>query len=194
VIVLKLGGSLLSSPALMQCLQLASKKGQGQLVIVPGGGVFADQVRLTQKQWQYDDQTAHYMAILAMQQMALLFQGLCADLVVVDKVAAIVPALQRQKIVVWSPLVTELDAEEISASWDVTSDSLAAWLAIQLSATRLILMKSIQIPEKTTLAELSTLGVIDKAFTRLVHNKSLMIECISYHQLSLLATCLNNNA
>ena len=84
MIVLKLGGSLLSSPALMQCLQLASQKGQGQLVIVPGGGVFADQVRLTQKKWQYDDKAAHYMAILAMQQMALLFQGLCADLVLVD--------------------------------------------------------------------------------------------------------------
>ncbi|NOR81135.1 MAG: uridylate kinase [Methyloprofundus sp.] len=194
MIVLKLGGSLLSSPALMQCLQLVSQKGRGQLVIVPGGGVFADQVRLTQKQWQYDDKTAHYMAILAMQQMALLFQGLCTDLVVVDKVAAIVPALQQQKVVVWSPLATELDVAEIPASWDVTSDSLAAWLAIQLSATRLILVKSMPVPENATLGELSDLGMIDKAFTRLVHNKSLMIECISYHQLSLLATCLNNNA
>ena len=194
MIVLKLGGSLLSSPALMQCLQLASQKGQGQLVIVPGGGVFADQVRLTQKQWQYDDKAAHYMAILAMQQMALLFQGLCADLVLVDKVAAIVPTLQQQKIVVWSPLATELDAAGIPATWDVTSDTLAAWLAIQLSAVRLILVKSAQIPGNATLEQLSTLGVIDKAFTRLVDNSSLMIECISYHQLPFLATCLRNNA
>ena len=194
MIVLKLGGSLLSSPALMQCLQLATQKGQGQLVIVPGGGIFADQVRLTQQQWQYDDKTAHYMAILAMQQMALLFQGLCADLVLVDKIATIAPALQQQKIVVWSPLATELDAAGVPASWDVTSDTLAAWLAIQLSAVRLILVKSIQIPENATLEELSTLGVIDKAFTRLVHNTSLMIECISYHQLPFLATCLKNNA
>ena len=163
-------------------------------MVVPGGGVFADQVRLTQKQWQYDDKAAHYMAILAMQQMALLFQSLCADLVLVDKVAAIAPALQQQKIVVWSPLATELDAAGIPASWDVTSDTLAAWLGIQLSAARLILVKSIQVPENATLEQLSTLGVIDKAFTRLVHNTSLMIECISYHQLPFLATCLKNNA
>jgi len=193
MIVLKLGGSLLSSPVLSQYLQLAIQKGQGQLVIVPGGGVFADQVRLTQTQWQYDDKIAHYMAILAMQQMALLFQGLCADLVLINQVSGIRPALQQQQVVVWSPLAIELDAAGIPASWDVTSDSMAAWLAIQLSAIRLILVKSAKIPVNATLEQLATLGVIDKAFTRLVHNKPLRIDCISYHQLSDLTSCLKSN-
>ena len=49
------------------------------MVIVPGGGAFADQVRLAQQHWQFDDKTAHSMAILAMQQMALLFKGLKGD-------------------------------------------------------------------------------------------------------------------
>ena len=194
MIVLKLGGSLLSSPALTQYLRLASEKGHGQLVIVPGGGVFADQVRTTQKQWQYDDKTAHSMAILAMQQMALLLQGLCPDLVLVDKVTAIHAALQRQHVVVWSPLLTELDAAGVSASWDVTSDSLAAWLAIQLSVSKLILVKSASIPDNSSLEQLTHAGIIDKAFTRLVHNKPLMIECISFQQLPVLANCLKNNA
>ena len=193
MIVLKLGGSLLSNPALSQYLELAKQKGQGQLVIVPGGGAFADQVRIAQKLWQYDDKTAHYMAILAMQQMALLFQGLCSSLVLVNQVAAIPPALKQQNVVVWSPLATELDSAGVPASWDVTSDSLAAWLAIQLSVTRLILVKSAQIPVDATVEQLSTLGVIDKAFTHLVKNKPLMIDCISYRQLSVLATCLQNN-
>lgn len=59
MIVLKLGGSLLSSAEpsyLRQWLSLASEQGKGKLVIVPGGGVFADQVRLMQKQWHYNDQ------------------------------------------------------------------------------------------------------------------------------------------
>lgn len=191
--ILKLGGSLLSSPALMQYLQLSCEKGRGQLVIVPGGGVFAEQVRITQKKWQYDDITAHTMAILAMQQMALLFQGLCPDLVLIDKVAAIPLALQQQNVVVWSPLAAELDAAGVLASWDVTSDSLAAWLALQLSVSKLILVKSASIPEDMTLEQLSTSGIIDQAFTRLVRNKPLMIECISTHQLPVLANCLKNN-
>ena len=51
MIVLKLGGSLLSQATLVEFLDLARQYGKGQVVIVPGGGVFADQVRLTQKQW-----------------------------------------------------------------------------------------------------------------------------------------------
>jgi len=193
MIVLKLGGSLLSKPALMQFLKLANAKGRGQLVIVPGGGVFADQVRVTQKKWQFDDQTAHTMAILAMQQMALLFQSLCVDLVLVNKVAAIAPTLQQHTAVIWSPVISELDDAGLAASWDITSDSLAGWLAIQLSANKLTLVKSRNIPFNATLEQLSTLGIIDKAFTQIVHNKSLKISCISHHQLSVLATCLNDN-
>ena len=193
MIVLKLGGSLLSNSMLIQYLELAKQKGQGQLVIVPGGGIFADQVRIAQKQWKYDDKTAHYMAILAMQQMALLFQGLCADLVLINKVTEIRPALQQHNVVVWSPLATELDAAGVPASWDVTSDSLAAWLAIQLSVISLILVKSVQIPMDATIEQLSSLGVIDKAFTGFVQNKPLVIDCISYHQLPVLASCIKNN-
>ncbi len=193
MIVLKLGGSLLAKPVLIQYLQLAQQKGRGQLVIVPGGGVFADQVRITQKQWQYDDQTAHCMAILAMQQMALLFYGLCADLLIVDKVAEIPLALQQHNVVVWSPLSAELDVAGIPASWEVTSDSLAAWLAIQLSASRLILVKSAHIQAGATLDQLTTLDVIDQTFKRMVYNKPFIIDCISHHQISVFATCLNNN-
>ena len=194
MIVLKLGGSLLSQTTLIQYLELARLEGKGQVVIVPGGGVFADQVRLTQKQWQYNDRTAHYMAILAMQQMALLLQGLCSDLVLVNKLAAITPTLQQGKVVIWSPLLEQLDKADIPATWDITADSLAAWLAMQLVAERLVLVKSADIPNNATLEQLSTLGIIDSAFVGMVYNSPLIIECISVHQLSTFARNLNNHA
>ena len=53
MIVLKLGGSLLSSSILLDYLQLASEQGQGKVVIVAGGGIFAEQVRLSQQQWTH---------------------------------------------------------------------------------------------------------------------------------------------
>ena len=187
--VLKLGGSLLSHAPLTQILQLATRAGNGQVVIVPGGGVFAEQVRLTQQQWQYDDQTAHYMAILAMQQMALLLQSLCAGLVIVNNVAMIRASMQ-QHTVIWSPLSSELDATGIPASWDITSDTLAAWLAVQLSIEHVMLVKSAEFSADSTIAQLSASGVIDKAFARFVQQHSLRIECMSYHQLSALAASL----
>ena len=193
-LVLKLGGSLLSHAELSQLLQLASQDGRGQVVIVPGGGVFADQVRLTQQQWRYDDRTAHCMAILAMQQMALLFQGLCAGLVIVDKVAMIRPVMQQGNVVIWSPLISELDAAGIAANWDVTSDTLAAWLAVQLLIDSVILVKSAEFPAESSLEQLSTLGIIDRAFAEFVHNHSLTVDCISYHQLPTLAASLKKYA
>ena len=192
-LVLKLGGSLLSQATLIQFLELARLYGKGQVVIVPGGGVFADQVRRTQKQWQYSDRTAHYMAILAMQQMALLFQGLCAELCVVNKVGIIHSSLQQQKVVVWSPLASELDAAGIPANWQVTSDTLAAWLAVQLSIDHLILVKSAEFSAGLSIEQLAAFGIIDSAFTDFVHNQSLRIDCISHQQLPTLATSLKKN-
>ncbi|MDF1582649.1 MAG: uridylate kinase [Methyloprofundus sp.] len=193
MIILKLGGSLLSSQILPQWLHLAVKEGKGKVVIVPGGGVFADQVRSTQKTWQYDDQTAHYMAILAMQQMALLFKGLCSDLCLVNQVEAIRPALYQKKTVVWSPLAIELDDPNIKASWDVTSDTLAAWLAVQLSADQLILVKSAQLPENATLEQLSEKNIIDQALTDFVQHNPITVNCVNLFHTSALSASLKKN-
>ncbi|NOQ65420.1 MAG: uridylate kinase [Methyloprofundus sp.] len=190
MIILKLGGSLLSSPLLREYLQLASEQGQGKLVIVPGGGVFAEQVRVTQKQWLYDDRAAHVMAILAMQQMAVLFQSLCADLQLVSSLSDIPAKLQQGKVLIWSPLLAELDADNVPASWDISSDSLAAWLASQLSASRLIVVKSAEIPATATVAQLSNLGILDKAFMNRVYNQSFTTECLSIKQIAQLAARL----
>ena len=135
MIVVKLGGSLSQSDALIKCLNSVEQNYQGRaVVIVPGGGAFADQVRLAQQRWQFDDKTAHRMAILAMQQMALLFNGIKGDFVIARLVADVQKQLLQKKTVIWSPDIVELESASVPASWDITSDSLAAWLATALSA------------------------------------------------------------
>ena len=165
MIVIKLGGSLSRTDALVDCLNAAEKNYQGRaVVIVPGGGAFADQVRLAQRRWRFDDTTAHYMALLAMQQMGLMFKGLKPDFVIAHTVEAIQDQLGRQKTVIWSPDIIELDNAGIEASWDITSDSLAAWLAKALSATELILIKSAAIDAALTQQQLAEQDILDKAF------------------------------
>ena len=165
IIIIKLGGSLSRSDTLVNCLNAVEKNYQGRaVVIVPGGGAFADQVRLAQQQWQFDDTTAHHMALLAMQQMALMFKGLKPDFAIADTVAAIHNQLNRKKTVIWSPDIIELDNAGIEASWDITSDSLAAWLAKTLSATELILIKSAAIDTGFSLHQLAEQNIVDKAF------------------------------
>ncbi len=165
VVIIKLGGSLSHSDALVNCLNTLELNYQGRaVVIVPGGGAFADQVRLAQQRWQFDDTTAHHMALLAMQQMALMFKGLKPDLAIAPTVAEIQKQLNRQKTVIWSPDIAELDNAGIPASWDISSDSLAVWLAKTLSATELILIKSAAIDADLSLQQLAEQHIVDKAF------------------------------
>ncbi|MGZ8183516.1 MAG: amino acid kinase family protein [Methylobacter sp.] len=164
-VVIKLGGSLSRSDTLVSGLNAVEKNYRGRaVVIVPGGGAFADQVRLAQQHWQFDDNTAHHMALLAMQQMALMFKGLKPGFAFAHTVRAIQDQLDRQKTVIWSPDIIELDNAGIEASWDITSDSLAAWLAKALSATELILVKSAAIDANLSLQQLAEQGIVDKAF------------------------------
>ncbi len=158
--VIKLGGSLLLAEALPACLAAVSRL-PGCTIIVPGGGAFAEQVRRQQVLHCFDEVAAHRMAILAMQQMALVMQSLRPDFLLFSSVAdfsSIVGAM------IWSPAVAELDSAGIASSWDITSDSLAAWLAGQLQADELMLVKSAQVAGDATLAELQALGILDAGF------------------------------
>lgn len=180
MIIIKLGGSLSRSDVLVNCLNAVEKNYQGRaVVIVPGGGAFADQVRLAQQHWQFDDNTAHHMALLAMQQMALLFKGLKPDFAIADTVTAIQEQLDRQKTVIWSPGIIELDNAGIPASWDITSDSLAAWLAKTLSATELILIKSAAIDAGLSLNQLAEQHIVDKAFCDFVEQAAFKVRIIN---------------
>lgn len=160
ITVVKLGGSLLKAAALPACLD-AVERYSGTILIVPGGGAFADQVRTAQLEWGFDDVTAHRMAILAMQQMALLFNGLKPDFALFHGVSRLG---DLPKVAIWSPDPDELDVAGIAASWDVTSDSLAAWLAGQVRADELVLVKSCSLSGDTALSQLQQQGIVDAGF------------------------------
>ncbi|MEI6146352.1 MAG: uridylate kinase [Methylococcales bacterium] len=165
MIVIKLGGSLAQSGALIHCLNKIQHRYQGRaVIIVPGGGGFADQVRIAQQQWQFDDFIAHQMAILAMQQMALMFKGLVPHWAIASRLSELQSAKDLNKILIWSPNSSELDQSGVQSTWDITSDSLAAWLAKQVSATELILVKSAVIDPQASLEQLAAQQIIDQGF------------------------------
>lgn len=164
ITVIKLGGSLLKASVLPACLNVVERY-PGKILIVPGGGVFADQVRLAQGKLGFDDLAAHRMAILAMQQMALLFNSLKPHFVLFCAMSQL-DALP--KVAIWSPDVNELDQAGIAASWDVTSDSLAAWVAGQVRADELLLVKSCSLTDDLSLLDLQQQGIIDAGFLHFV--------------------------
>lgn len=162
--VVKLGGSLAASDDLPRWLEALAGS---NVVIVPGGGPFADQVREAQGRWRFDDHTAHVMAILAMAQYGHLLCGLQPRLCSATRFDEIAALIAEGHSVVWLPNPAQLPESEIPASWDVTSDSLAAWLAGRLNAERLLLVKSAELsPGASPIAQWVADGLIDPASPR----------------------------
>lgn len=160
--VVKLGGSHASSPRLRDWLD-AIARGAGHVVLVPGGGPFADCVRSTQPVMGFDDTTAHRMALLAMEQFGWALAALDRRLVAADDESAIARAMRARRVPVWLPARMALAAPDLAASWDVTSDTLAAWLAFRLGTRRLVLIKAADVTGPVRASEASTRGVIDPA-------------------------------
>ena len=165
VVVLKLGGSHALEPYLTGWLEAIAAEA-GSVVVAPGGGPFADAVRATQAVMGFDAAAAHDMALMAMSQFGRALQGLDPRFRLVRSVAAIRRALRERSIPVWSPESMARSAS-LPATWDLTSDSLAAWLARRLGARRLVLIKHGRFPaEGVALGKLVADGVVDPLFPR----------------------------
>jgi aspartokinase-like uncharacterized kinase len=169
-VVLKLGGSLLAIPDLMDRLEaVISRLRPSPVLIVPGGGAAADIIRVLDQKLGLSQEKAHRDAIAAMSYNAALLCRLNKSLQLVKK--------HDEALNVWSEghsAVLDADSflfgqpnhnneDSLPASWDITSDSIAARTARQWQADRIILAKSCDAPE-TNLSALCQLGMIDRAF------------------------------
>ena len=123
-LVVKLGGSLHHQiPEIVPLLCQSERP----LLVVPGGGLFADAVR----QERVADDAAHWMAIAAMEQYAWVIasHGMrTTDILAVPETTA-----------VFLPYISMRQHDPLPHSWDVTSDSIAAWIAAELEIELLVL-------------------------------------------------------
>ncbi|MGH8582522.1 MAG: uridylate kinase [Gammaproteobacteria bacterium] len=174
--VLKLGGSLAGTRELRCWLRALAEHGGGQMVVVPGGGPFADRVRDTQRHWGYDDETAHHMALLAMAQYGLALAGMEPRLRAAHGLDEIGQAWLARQVAVWIPAWPEIRDIALPASWDYTSDSVAAWLARRLGSGRLLLVKSPAPTGRSAgLHQLMRQGILDSGFERSIEGQDLSV-------------------
>jgi aspartokinase-like uncharacterized kinase len=161
--IIKLGGSHATGPYLKDWLTAIAAEA-GSIAIVPGGGPFADAVRTAQASIGYDDRAAHAMAMMAMAQFGCALRSLNPALTLAASRSAILRAIKDGKVPVWSP-EPMARAAALPETWDLTSDSLAAWLAGALGAGRLLLVKHGRFEGATLDAhDLVARGVVDPLF------------------------------
>ncbi len=143
--VIKVGGGLLRDPAGFDRVVAAlSALGPGQrILVVPGGGPFTDTVREFQRRVPISDDAGHWMAILGMDQYAHTLAERISGAELVDTRPRILTALRRRRIPVLAPYRWLRSEDPLPHSWDVTSDSIAAWIAARVAARRLVLIKPV---------------------------------------------------
>jgi 5-(aminomethyl)-3-furanmethanol phosphate kinase len=164
LVVVKLGGSVVRSPELQTWLDVIAASPR-PIVVVPGGGALADEVRASQAQLGFGDDAAHRMALLAMDQLAWAVAGLRAGFEVGDTEDALRASLEQGRVAVWAPYSLVASRSDIPQSWTVTSDSLALWLARRLRAECCYVIKPIQRRcAKFSGEQLARDGVVDGAF------------------------------
>lgn len=125
MVVLKLGGSLFDSARmLVSRLAAYAKEKERCILIVPGGSIFADTVRRAGA----SDDASHWMAILAMEQYAwYLLDGTGAD-------GTEELHIKKPGVHVLLPYRLLRERDELAHSWDVTADTIAAWVARELGS------------------------------------------------------------
>jgi aspartokinase-like uncharacterized kinase len=169
--VFKVGGSLFDWPELPHRLtafldaRRAILPGE-RTVLIAGGGPAADLVRALDRIHGLGDLSAHQLALHALDLTAILLAALVPGSIVVDRIELLPDAWNARSIPILAPrhTLSEIDRRErdpLEASWDVTSDAIAARIAGHLEAQCLVLLKSAPLPPAATRRDAARLGLVD---------------------------------
>jgi aspartokinase-like uncharacterized kinase len=171
LVVLKVGGSLLDWPELPRKLAalLESRRDQ-RLLLIAGGGRFADVLRDLDQTHRLGEEPSHALALRVLDVTAHLLAGLLPGSRVIEDVSQLFEVWSSREIPILAPrLFLEADdrsPDPLPHAWTTTTDAIAARLAVRLEAAELILLKSLTTSETIGLEEAATLGIVDPEFPR----------------------------
>jgi aspartokinase-like uncharacterized kinase len=175
--VLKIGGSLGRCAELPDLCRMIEKLSRNHsLVIIPGGGDFAEQVREADRRFQLGDTTAHWMAVLAMDQYGYLLSRLISGSVVTPALDNALKSSESGRPAILLPSALMMKSDPLPHSWQVTSDSIAAWVSQTIYCPRLGLLKDVDglvneeglIPEMTVAQLAAHSGGTDEYLPKLL--------------------------
>jgi aspartokinase-like uncharacterized kinase len=178
VIVVKVGGSLFDHPGLGPGLsRWLADRGRPAL-LVPGGGPAADAVRDWDRVHGLGDAASHWLAIRSLSLTAALLHRLLPGSVIVDSPRAAIEA----GLGILDPFAFCRADDTLPHSWDVTSDSIAARAAVIGDASRLVLLKSIDILPGIDWPTVVANKWVDAYFPRAVVRAAFPIEFVNFRK------------
>jgi len=187
VTVVKVGGSLFDLPDLARRLTTWLHEVAGpEVLLVPGGGVTAHAVRSLDAWQQLGEDKAHWLALRSLSLNAHFLAALLPRAKVIGALEECEPAWRDGTVpVVDAYRFAEADEGQpgcLPHHWTVTSDSVAARVAIVAAATRLILLKSVTIPTGLDWAEAARRGFVDSYFATVLEGAALDVAAVNFKE------------
>lgn len=140
-LVVKIGGGLLRDEGLdglrrgcAHAIEIAARR---PVLVIPGGGPFADAVRAVDAQTAMPEAVAHALALRAMDQLGVLLASMLPGAEVVSRL------LVPHTLGLLVAATAFAGRREIPESWAVTSDSLAVLAAAAIGADEALLLKPV---------------------------------------------------
>jgi aspartokinase-like uncharacterized kinase len=176
IAVVKVGGSLFDLADLGPRLRhwLAEQLAGNRIVVVPGGGPLVDAIRQLDRRHGLGEEISHWLALRALSVNAHFLASLLPAALVTDDVGELGRTWAKDRLPI-------LDVHEFARAdershghlphrWSVTSDALAARVAVVLQARHLVLLKSTTIPPDMDWREAGGLGMVDALFAEVLHD------------------------
>ncbi|UTB33586.1 MAG: delta 1-pyrroline-5-carboxylate synthetase [Methanobacterium sp. ERen5] len=137
--VLKIGGSLFPEEAINLCEFIVNQTDLGtEILIVCGGGEFANKVRNYNDLLGFSNTCNHRSAIMCMDIIGTLLADKVEGLESVDSLEDALKVSEHGKIPVMNSYALMEDHDPLEHSWRVTSDSIALYISNLLKAKLLI--------------------------------------------------------
>jgi aspartokinase-like uncharacterized kinase len=184
-IAVKVGGSLFDLPDLIPRLTSWLRGLPSEaILLVPGGGAVADFVRRWDGRHHLGAERAHWLALYGLSLNARLVSACLPGSAIANEPEDCFEHWRRGLVSVLDPYCFALFDKGkpgcLPASWDVTSDSIAARAAKAVRATALILLKSVSVPKELTLGEAGRLGFVDTPFAEVA--TELRVQCLNFRE------------
>lgn len=165
LVVFKFGGSLLDLPDLSDRVRWATRQRPNHALIVVGGGLAADSVRDQDRRCHLGEERSHWLAVEAMESNSRsLATQLPEAMLVSEREQLRTPLAILLTAMFLRRYETTSDIRPLPHAWDVTSDSIAAWVARFVGADELVLLKSASLPHGTSFGDAAADGLVDPFF------------------------------
>jgi len=186
--IIKIGGSLFDMPhlrgRLLRWLDCSLYPGD---LLIPGGGPTADAIRDFDQRHALGEEKAHWLALRALSLNAHILAAFFPTADVIGDPAMSMSCWQSGRLPVLDAHAFALADEGrhgcLPHSWNVTSDSVAARVAVVTGAGLLFLLKSITIPESVDWDEAAQRGWVDGMFADVVRQSpTLQVRAINLRE------------